>query len=271
MNDWSLKKKLDAELETIRFTEEMQCAVQKMQRRKKNCIYRLSHVAAAVAAFFVLSGVAVFAGHQLQQKISVNEQTLPALDDMGIVKAELAWGEPGENGIVEKVLTSYDEAVDEMKIQLLDSELAAENPYMQVKIQTDCENYCFMQVENYILGDTSNHQLVEGSSHYNCDPGKEYDSTITLDVDMVFSEEQLSTGWEKYFHGLFEYVESYQSDSGYQVNIVQDAIGKDATGLIDVSELASEKYAVFVADGVRYILHGRVSVETLKMLVDSMK
>ena len=35
--------------------------------------------------------------------------------------------------------------------------------------------------------------------------------------------------------------------------------------------VVSEKIAVFVSDGVRYTLKGRVSVETMKAIVDSMK
>lgn len=33
----------------------------------------------------------------------------------------------------------------------------------------------------------------------------------------------------------------------------------------------SEKIAVFVSDGIRYTLKGRVSVDTMKIIVDTMK
>ena len=33
----------------------------------------------------------------------------------------------------------------------------------------------------------------------------------------------------------------------------------------------SEKIAVFVSDGIRYTLKGRVSVDTMKTIVDTMK
>ena len=69
----------------------------------------------------------------------------------------------------------------------------------------------------------------------------------------------------KDYEGMYEYVESYTSSQGYKVNLIQDT-----TDAENDQYYVSEKCAVFVADGIRYTLKGRTSLETMKEIVDSM-
>ena len=61
---------------------------------------------------------------------------------------------------------------------------------------------------------------------------------------------------------MYDFQESYISDKGYKVNIIKGTDGDDS--------IISEKCAIFVADGIRYTLQGRVTTELLKDIVDSM-
>ena len=62
-------------------------------------------------------------------------------------------------------------------------------------------------------------------------------------------------------------LEEYQSAQGYKVNLIQDNNGDEKLN----EGVVSEKIAVFVSDGIRYTLKGRVSVDTMKTIVDTMK
>ena len=73
-------------------------------------------------------------------------------------------------------------------------------------------------------------------------------------------------GWDRDYLGLYEFVESYTSDQGYMVNILQGTVIEE-----DLENYVPEKVAVFVADGIRYSLKGRVSLDTLKSIINTMK
>ncbi|MDO4553650.1 MAG: hypothetical protein Q4B70_00720 [Lachnospiraceae bacterium] len=267
MQDNSVKSRIDSELEHLKLTDSMKRNIGNRKYRKSVNMRRFTKIVAAFAVVFILSGVTVFAARYLINRVNVNNETLPDLDSMYAVDANLISGEPDEYGVLEKTKNSYKEVKNELGISLLDSDLAVENPYMRVNIQTDNQNYCILTISNYILGDTSNYQFVEDYNHYNCDPGEEYKSTITLQEDIILSKEQEETEWSTDYLGYYQYVESYISAQGYKVNIVEDTLVDDDT----FSGVVSEKCAIFVSDGVRYTLRGRISLETLKELVDSMK
>ena len=120
----------------------------------------MTKVALAFCAMLVLSCVTAFAGYCIS-KINVNDKTLPELDSMRIVKANKLIGNEDEYSHVEKAFTNYKSVSKELNLNLLDSPLAVDNPYMQVKVDTNNTDYIIIKVENYILGDTSNYSLVE--------------------------------------------------------------------------------------------------------------
>ena len=84
---------------------------------------------------------------------------------------------------------------------------------------------------------------------------------------IICSDEQLEIGWEKDYLGAFEFEETYQSGSGYTVNILRDnAVEEKDTH----TGYKTKCCAIFVADGIRYTLSGQVEIEKMKEIVNSM-
>ena len=262
----SLKEKIDIELNELTFNNTMKNNVIKYEKRKKHS--SVMKYVATFAAIFILSGTTVFAGYMLLNKINLNEMTLPELDDMKIVAVSPLNTTADEYGMVNEIFTDYDMVRKEMGVDLLDSELAQNNVYMQGEIKTDNKDFAIITVKNYILGDTSNYEYLSDEERYQYEHGQEYYSPISLSIDIILSETQLKNGWDTDYLGLYEYVETYTSEQGYRVNLIQDTVDEES---VDVDDYISEKCAVFVADGVRYTLKGRTSIENMKMIVDTMK
>ena len=65
---------------------------------------------------------------------------------------------------------------------------------------------------------------------------------------------------------MYRFAESYTSAQGYKVNLVERTLENG-----DTEDAVLEKNAVFAADGIEYSLRGRVSMETMKLIVDMMK
>lgn len=262
----SLKEKVDIELNELTFNNTMKNNVRKYGKGKKHS--SVMKYAAAFVAIFILSGTTVFAGYMLLNKMNLNETTLPELDNMEIVAVSPLNTTADEYGMVHERFTDYDIVKKEMGVDLLDSELAQNNVYMQGKIETDNKDFAIITVKNYILGDTSNYEYLPDEERYQYEHGQEYASPISLSIDLILSETQLKNGWDTDYLGLYEYVETYTSEQGYKVNLIQDTVDEEK---VDVDDYISEKCAVFVADGVRYTLKGRTSIENMKMIVDTMK
>lgn len=132
-------------------------------------------------------------------------------------------------------------------------------------LETDKESAAVIKVENYITGDTSDYSYNTEEEFYSYTPGIEYKTPITLEAILTLSEEQLEQGLDLEYLGYYEYVESFVLSQGYKGNLIQSTIDPNFDG----SDIVSEKRAVFVANGIRYTLSGRVSVEEMKKIVDS--
>lgn len=262
MKDKTVKEKINAELKPLTFTEEMKKAVlNSVGRRRKH--FRARYALTAVL-LIIFAGTTVFAGYHWLNRVNVNETVLPKLDEMSITKLPKLSAEADEYGIVREEFCDYAAAREEWDISLLDSALSADNPYMQGEIRTDRKDYAMIRVKNYIIGDTKNYVCLEDENRYQYERGEVYASPISLEIDLILSDEQLANGWDQDYLGMYGFAESYRSAQGWQVNLIQD------TGGAGTEDYVSEKCAVFVADGVRYTLKGRVSIETMKKIVDSM-
>ena len=101
---------------------------------------------------------------------------------------------------------------------------------------------------------------LEEEDRYEYEHGKTYYSPVSLNIDLILSDEQLKNGWDTDYLGMYESMEKYQSAQGYKVNLIQDNNGDEKLN----EGVVSEKIAVFVSDGIRYTLKGRVSVDTMK-------
>ena len=283
--DINMKDMIDRELERMVLSEEMKNRIREraVPRRRKG---RLKW-AAVLAAAVILGGTGAAAGYRMLITHSVNGEVLPALDSMRVVQIHFPTGNPeprvpaeqevsarqdrrlwtqDEYGMFHKDFHNYGEIQEELGIHLLDTELSGNNPYMQGHIMTDGSNFAVITVENYILGDTGSYQFVEEENRYSYESGSVFLSPISLTVRLVLSEEQLHQGWDWEYLGMYRFAESYTSAQGYKVNLVERTLENG-----DTEDAVLEKNAVFAADGLEYSLRGRVSMETMKLIVDMMK
>ena len=290
----NMKDTSDRELECIVLSEEMKSRIRKkaVSRRRDGVLKWAVVFAAAV----ILGGTGAAAGYRMLITHSVNGEVLPELDPMRVVEIHIPEGQPAafasaeqpaapapaeqpdsagqgeltgvpdEYGMIQKDYKDYRKIQEELGIHLLDTELSANNPYMQGHIMTDGSDFAMITVENYILGDTGRYQFLEEENRYAYESGNVFLSPISLTVRLVLSEEQLNRGWDWEYLGMYRFAESYTSGQGYRVNLVERTLENGDTG-----NAVLEKSAVFVADGVEYTLRGRVSMETMKGIVETMK
>lgn len=266
MTKHSFKKEIDRELYKLTFTDDMRQYV-KMHRQKRKRPAGMKY-AAAFAAVILLGGTTVFAGSVLFHDIHVNEAVLPALEPMEIVPILPLDAAADEYGMIRETFTDYDRLKNELGIDLLDSALADDPSYMQGTVKTDNENFAIITVQNYILGDTGDYVYLPAEERYQYEHGQVYYSPVSLSADLILSESQLKNGWDTDYLGFYEYAETYTSAQGHTVHLIQDTIDEE---YVDPEDYVSEKCAVFVADGIRYTLKGRTSIETMKMIVDTME
>ena len=290
----NMKDTIDRELECIVLSEEMKSRIRKkaVSRRRDGVLKWAVVFAAAV----ILGGTGAAAGYRMLITHSVNGEVLPELDPMRVVEIHIPEGQPAafasaeqpaapapaeqpdsagqgeltgvpdEYGMIQKDYKDYRKIQEELGIHLLDTELSANNPYMQGHIMTDGSDFAMITVENYILGDTGRYQFLEEENRYAYESGNVFLSPISLTVRLILSEEQLNRGWYWEYLGMYRFAESYTSGQGYRVNLVERTLENGDTG-----NAVLEKSAVFVADGVEYTLRGRVSMETMKGIVETMK
>lgn len=271
VNENDIRRIIDAELGEV-----------KLNKQDKKRIIQITHNHATVRpkqkrpfrtaivflAACVLCATTVLAAIYMNSKINVNGETLPELDQMQITELPETNGSEDAYGTVSQTYTSYRRMIEELGINLLDTDLELDNPYMSIDLTTDNKDYCFITVENYIIGDVTEFRLIPDGTAYVYEHGKTYYSPVSLSVEIILSQEQLDIGLDKDYLGMYEYVENYRSAQGYKVNVLR---GTESDGREDTDDIVTEKTAIFVADGIRYTLTGRVSLDTLKEIVDSMQ
>ncbi len=274
-----MKQQIDNELKNIVVTEAMKENISQATKvtTKKLWKNRALKYAAAFAIVIALGTTSVYALESLNSMF-VNEEQLPALDDMKIVDMKKLDGMSDEYGTWHQEFSDYSELESVLGVKLLDTPLRETHDYMIGKVETDNEEYAMIHVENFLIGDTTNYRSAQGEEKYRFeyngvpytyDSGEEYYGTISLEIAMILGEEQYASGWNKDYLGMYEFVEQYTSKQGYRVNVVA---GTTAVGVDELPDnFQEEKKAVFVADGIWYEVSGRVSIETLKGIVDSMR
>ena len=197
----------------------------------------------------------------------MHDEVLTELDEMHVIDIKKMEQPKNEFGTIEQDFTDYEAIQEELDVNLLDTELADNNDYLQGHITTDNKDYAMITMNNYIVGDTDNFRYLEEEDRYEYERGKTYYSPVSLNIDLILSDEQLKNGWDTDYLGMYESMEEYQSAQGYKVNLIQDNNGDEKLN----EGVVSEKIAVFVSNGIRYTLKGRVSVDTMKTIVDTMK
>ncbi len=264
MNELDVKDTIDRELKEMKLNDELRRKIRKGVTHRKHD--RIMKGAVASFAVIVLAGTTVLAGHYIWNRVQVNDEILPELDTMQMIQVDEIEAIPDENGMVNKDYDDYAEIKNDLGIDLLDTDLSQNNPYMLGHVMTDTRDFAIVTVDNFIVGDTSNYEYLKEANRYSYDHGEVYFSSVSLTIDIILSENQMNHGWDTEYLGLYQFVENYTSAQGYKVNIIEDATEGE-----NPENYVSEKVAVFVADGIRYSLKGRTSLEEIKAIVDTMR
>lgn len=216
-----------------------------------------------MVVFAIVFSSTVYAVKLVNEQSKVNELELPELDSMKITKQIKNIEESIKQQSISRM--NYKQIQEQLEVSLLNSELSKDDRYMITDVETDNKDYAIIKCDNYILGDTSNYSYND-EGFYSFDEGKLYKSPISLQADIVLSETQLNNLWTTDYLGMYSFVEQFVSEQGYKVNLIEETIDGNQP-----QNFVSKKTAVFVADGIRYTLTGRTTVENMKQIVNSMK
>ena len=220
-------------------------------------------IALCMIVFAVVFSSTVYAVKLVNEQSKVNELELPELDSMKITKQIKNIEKSIKPQSISKM--NYKQIQEQLGVSLLNSELSKDDRYMITDVETDSKDYAIIKCDNYILGDTSNYSYNE-EGFYSYDEGNLYKSPISLQADIILSETQLNNVWTTDYLGMYGFVEQFVSEQGYKVNLIEE----ENDGNLP-QDFVSKKIAVFVADGIRYTLTGRTTVDNMKQIVNSMK
>lgn len=220
-------------------------------------------IALCMVIFAVVFSSTVYAVKLVNEQSKVNELELPELDSMKITKQIKNIEKSIKPQSISKM--NYKQIQEQLGVSLLNSELSKDDKYMISDVETDNKDYAIIKCDNYILGDTSNYSYNE-EGFYSFDEGNLYKSPISLQADIILSETQLNNVWTTDYLGMYGFVEQFVSEQGYKVNLIEEKNDGNQP-----QKFVSKKIAVFVADGIRYTLTGRTTVDNMKQIVNSMK
>ncbi|WP_304140477.1 hypothetical protein [Finegoldia magna] len=220
-------------------------------------------IALCMVIFAVVFSSTVYAVKLVNEQSKVNELELPELDSMKITKQIKNIEKSIKPQSISKM--NYKQIQEQLGVSLLNSELSKDDKYMISDVETDNKDYAIIKCDNYILGDTSNYSYNE-EGFYSFDEGNLYKSPISLQADIILSETQLNNVWTTDYLGMYGFVEQFVSEQGYKVNLIEEKNDGNQP-----QNFVSKKIAVFVADGIRYTLTGRTTVDNMKQIVNSMK
>lgn len=214
--------------------------------------------------FAIVFSSTIYAVKLVNEQTKVNELELPELDSMKVTNQI----KNREKGIKPQSISrmNYKQIQERLGISLLNSELSKDDKYMISDVETDNKDYAIIKCDNYILGDTSNYSYNEEDGFYSYDEGNLYKSPISIQADIILSETQLNNVWTTDYLGMYGFVEQFVSEQGYKVNLIETKNDGNQP-----QNFVSKKIAVFVADGIRYTLTGRTTVDNMKQIVNSMK
>lgn len=234
-----------------------------MYKFKINKKIKKIFVVSCMIAIAIVLGSTVYAVKLVNEQSKVNELELPELDSMKVTNQI----KNREKGIKPQSISrmNYKQIQEQLGVSLLNSELSKDDKYMISDVETDNKDYAIIKCDNYILGDTSNYSYNE-EGFYSYDEGNLYKSPISLQADIILSETQLNNVWTTDYLGMYSFVEQFVSEQGYKVNLIEEENDGNQP-----QNFVSKKTAIFVADGIRYTLTGRTTVDNMKQIVNSMK
>lgn len=216
-----------------------------------------------MVVFAIVFSPTVYAVKLVNEQSKVNELELPELDSMKITKQIKNIEKSIKSQSISRM--NYKQIQEQLGVSFLNSELSKDEKYMISDVETDNKDYAIIKFENYIIGDTSNYSYNE-EGFYSYDEGNLYKSPISLQADIILSQTQLNNVWTTDYLGMYSFVEQFVSEQGYKVNLIEEKNDGNQP-----QDFVSKKIAVFVADGIRYTLTGRTTVDNMKQIVNSMK
>ena len=216
-----------------------------------------------MVVFAIVFSPTVYAVKLVNEQSKVNELELPELDSMKITKQIKNIEKSIKSQSISRM--NYKQIQEQLGVSFLNSELSKDEKYMISDVETDNKDYAIIKCDNYIIGDTSNYSYNE-EGFYSYDEGNLYKSPISIQADIILSETQLNNVWTTDYLGMYSFVEQFVSEQGYKVNLIEEKNDGNQP-----QDFVSKKIAVFVADGIRYTLTGRTTVDNMKQIVNSMK
>ncbi|MGR7952716.1 hypothetical protein [Finegoldia magna] len=216
-----------------------------------------------MVVFAIVFSPTVYAVKLVNEQSKVNELELPELDSMKITKQIKNIEKSIKSQSISRM--NYKQIQEQLGVSFLNSELSKDEKYMISDVETDNKDYAIIKCDNYIIGDTSNYSYNE-EGFYSYDEGNLYKSPISLQTDIILSQTQLNNVWTTDYLGMYSFVEQFVSEQGYKVNLIEEKNDGNQP-----QDFVSKKIAVFVADGIRYTLTGRTTVDNMKQIVNSMK
>ena len=216
-----------------------------------------------MVVFAIVFSSTVYAVKLVNEQSKVNELELPELDSMKITKQIKNIEKSIKSQSISRM--NYKQIQEQLGVSFLNSELSKDEKYMISDVETDNKDYAIIKCDNYIIGDTSNYSYNE-EGFYSYDEGNLYKSPISLQADIILSQTQLNNVWTTDYLGMYSFVEQFVSEQGYKVNLIEEKNDGNQP-----QDFVSKKIAVFVADGIRYTLTGRTTVDNMKQIVNSMK
>lgn len=216
-----------------------------------------------MVVFAIVFSPTVYAVKLVNEQSKVNELELPELDSINITKQIKNIEKSIKSQSISRM--NYKQIQEQLGVSFLNSELSKDEKYMISDVETDNKDYAIIKCDNYIIGDTSNYSYNE-EGFYSYDEGNLYKSPISLQADIILSQTQLNNVWTTDYLGMYSFVEQFVSEQGYKVNLIEEKNDGNQP-----QDFVSKKIAVFVADGIRYTLTGRTTVDNMKQIVNSMK
>ncbi len=292
-----IKKRIDTELRELRLPPDFAARITESQnharpttascpdtfpmrqQRIPSCapMHRLRHIAAAVLCIALLGTSAFAAGSLLHSRINVNQQSIPDLAPMEVIPLQAVEGTLTEYGQLQKTYTSMETLENELGIRLLGANLAAGNPYLKISYTKTGDGYNTIDIKEYLLGDLTDirewdrkdvDNTREGNDRwYAWTHGTVYKSPVDLKIRIISDVSQSELDID--YLGYFQYIETFTSEQGYTVNVLQDTVAEgQQTSLPD--DFVPRTIMIFVADGIQYTLEGRVQVQALKEIINTM-
>lgn len=254
------KEQIDQEMSHIILPEDFEKRILSISHKRER-IWKYK-VAPVLLCLFLAAAV-IGAGYAWYHGIYINKEKLPDLEAMEKKTVRDSKALPDEMGFYWDKYENYQDLCNDLGIDLLCSDLADGNSYMLISRKTDNENWNKIRVTAYIVGDLKSISRIPGKERYRWEPGEIFTSPVDMEIDIITSDSQLCYGMERDFLGNYEFVETYMSKQNYRVQIIRDNSV--------IGENVKQGYrAVFVADGIRYIITGQMDLEKLKEIIDTL-